>query len=103
MLHDLEVPAFGGGAEIRVRAIMVKPGDRVAARQPLLELVSGARRQPLLAAADGVVREVLVATGAAVLAGQVAVRLGTGDDMAHYDDGAPQRESAGSTVQSLDV
>jgi pyruvate carboxylase subunit B len=55
--------------------VLVAPGDRVQARQPLLVLEAMKMETPLTAPYDAVVRKVNVAEGARVAGGAVLIEL----------------------------
>lgn len=57
----------------RVVKVLVKPGERVAARQGLVVVEAMKMENELKAAAPGTVREVRVSAGQAVNAGDVLV------------------------------
>jgi len=59
----------------RVVRVLVKPGDEVAAGQPLLVIEAMKMENELVAARGGTVREVGVAEGASVETGRLLVRL----------------------------
>jgi acetyl/propionyl-CoA carboxylase alpha subunit len=61
------------GSVVRV---LVAPGDRVSARQPLVVLEAMKMETPLVSPFDAVVRRVLVAEGDQVTAGAALVELG---------------------------
>lgn len=72
---DIKVPDIGDFSDVPVIGVMVKPGDVVAAEDPLLELESDKATMEVPAPQAGEVVEVLVKEGDNVSEGTLIVRL----------------------------
>jgi biotin carboxyl carrier protein len=70
--RDLTAPMPG-----RVVAVLVRPGDEVCARQPLLVIEAMKMQNELVASGDGRVEAVLVAAGVTVERGALLLRFAT--------------------------
>jgi len=90
---DIKVPDIGDFADVPVIGVMVKPGDTVAAEDPLLELESDKATMEVPAPEAGEVVEVLVKEGDTVSEGTLIVRLSSDAATATPAATAPQAAS----------
>lgn len=76
---DVHIPKMGmSTVEVDVVAILVKPGDRVAAGDALVEVEGEKATFAIEAEVEGIVAEVLVAEGDEAKVGDVVVRIQAG-------------------------
>ncbi|NND89316.1 MAG: dihydrolipoyl dehydrogenase [Granulosicoccus sp.] len=76
------VPDIGEFSNVPVISILVKPGDKVAAEDPLIELESDKATMEVPSPAEGTVSEVLVKEGDQVSQGSTILTLSTGQGAA---------------------
>src|SRR5438105_712315 len=87
---EFRLPELGEGiTSATVVNVLVKPGDRVKADQPLLEVETDKAAVPIPSPADGTVREVRVKQGQTVSVGSVLAVLTT-----QQESRAPQKAAA---------
>jgi 2-oxoglutarate dehydrogenase E2 component (dihydrolipoamide succinyltransferase) len=73
---DVHIPKLGmSTVEVDVVRVLVKPGERVAADDTVVEVASEKTNYGIEAGVDGVVVEVLVAAGEEAKVGDVVVRI----------------------------
>jgi len=75
-LTDVQIPKMGmSTVEVDIIRVLVVPGQRVAARDPVVEIESEKANYEIEAGVAGVVAEVLVAEGDLREVGDVVVRI----------------------------
>ncbi|MCP5150505.1 MAG: dihydrolipoyllysine-residue acetyltransferase [Ectothiorhodospiraceae bacterium] len=79
-MTEVRVPDIGDFDDVPVIEILVKPGDRVRAEDPLITLESDKATMDVPSPADGVVGEIRVAVGDKVSEGTVIALLDDGAD-----------------------
>ena len=82
MTDDVRVPDLGDFTDVDVIEIYVKPGDTVAAEDPLIALETDKAAMDVPAPRGGTVERIAVAVGDKVSAGDVILALGTNDGRA---------------------
>jgi len=93
-LKEVTVPDIGDFADVPVIEVLVKPGDTVAAEDPLVTLESDKATMDVPAPFAGVVQELKVAVGDAVAEGTLLLSLEVGDGAAPSDSPARTATSA---------
>ena len=94
-LTNVPVPDIGDFSDVPVIEILVNPGDRVAAEDPLVTLESDKATMDVPAPAPGVVKEIKVAIGDTVSEGSIIVTLEAGDGEAARPERAGEGEEPG--------
>jgi 2-oxoglutarate dehydrogenase E2 component (dihydrolipoamide succinyltransferase) len=73
---DVQIPKMGmSTVEVEIVKVLVSPGERVSARDVVVEIESEKANHELEAGADGIVAEVLVAEGDEAKVGDVVLRI----------------------------
>ncbi|MEP1330957.1 dihydrolipoyl dehydrogenase [Pseudophaeobacter sp.] len=98
MSHDILIPDLGGITEAPVAEVLVKPGDQIAAGEPLLIVESDKAVLDIPAPADGTITEVHIAVGNAVSPGQLVMRFESGMAAAPLPDVADVVSTAPQTL-----
>src|SRR5512140_1196792 len=75
---EIKVPDIGNYHDVPITEVMVKPGDNVAAEDPLITLESDKATIDIPAPVAGVVREIKVKIGDKVSAGTLVLMLEAG-------------------------
>ncbi len=86
---EIKVPDIGDFTDVPVITVFVKPGDKVAKDDPLVELESDKATMEVPAEAEGEVVSVLVKAGDTVSEGSVIMTLKTGAEAAAAPAAAP--------------
>ncbi len=121
-VHEIRVPDLGGADEVEIIEMMVKPGDRVAEEDPILEVESDKATVELPAPVAGIVKSLEVKTGDSLREGDLVGTIETDADDASQDSGeastlaedeqetqgetpepAPRKESAAATGRTETV
>jgi pyruvate dehydrogenase E2 component (dihydrolipoamide acetyltransferase) len=76
-LIDVTVPDIGDYKEVPVIELLVQPGDRIAADDPIVTLESDKATMDVPAVTAGIVRELLVKVGDRVSQGSIVLKLET--------------------------
>jgi pyruvate dehydrogenase E2 component (dihydrolipoamide acetyltransferase) len=79
-LIDVTVPDIGDYKDVPVIELLVQPGDRVAADDPILTLESDKATMDVPAPVAGIVRELLAKVGDRVSQGSLVLKLEAADD-----------------------
>lgn len=81
MTASVKLPSLGESVEsARVLSVKVKPGDRIEAEDPVIEVETDKATLEVPSEESGIVDEVLVSEGDDVETGQELVRLRAGDE-----------------------
>ncbi|MYG68090.1 MAG: branched-chain alpha-keto acid dehydrogenase subunit E2, partial [Gammaproteobacteria bacterium] len=92
---EIKIPDIGDFADVEVIELLVAPGDRITAEDPLLTLESDKATMEVPSPASGTVREMTVAVGDRVSEGSSVAMLDTGDgEPAAPGEQPPTAESA---------
>lgn len=95
----VKVPDIGDFKEVPIIDVMVKPGDRIRAEDPIITLESEKATMDVPAPADGVVKEINVKVGERVSEGSLILTL-DGEQSAPAKTGKEKvREEAASTAE----
>jgi dihydrolipoamide dehydrogenase len=100
---EVRVPDLGDFENVPVIEILVTPGDRISAEDPLLTLESDKATMDVPAPAGGTVAEVRVAVGDTVSEGDVIVELETGQEAAPTHADPVAAHTAPAQVQTAPV
>src|ERR687898_527797 len=100
---EVRVPDLGDFENVPVIEILVTPGDRISAEDPLLTLESDKATMDVPAPAGGTVAEVRVAVGDTVSEGDVIVELETGQEAAPTHADPVAAHTAPAQVQTVPV
>ena len=87
---EIKIPDIGDFADVEVIELLVAPGDRITAEDPLLTLESDKATMEVPSPASGTVREMKIGVGDRVSEGSTVAMLETGDG----DASAPGEPSA---------
>jgi pyruvate dehydrogenase E2 component (dihydrolipoamide acetyltransferase) len=90
---EVSVPDLGDFADVEIIEVFVKPGDRIAAEDPVVTLETDKATMDVPSPAAGVVGEVKVAVGDRVSAGDLLMTLDAGAEASQPgSDAAPSAE-----------
>src|SRR3972149_4629460 len=89
---EVKVPDIGDYRDVPITEVLVKPGDSVAAEDPLITLESDKAALDIPAPAAGVVSEIKVKVGDKVSQGTLVLTLESGAEQAAA--AAPQQAAA---------
>jgi pyruvate dehydrogenase E2 component (dihydrolipoamide acetyltransferase) len=92
-LSEVKIPDIGDFADVEIIEVLVAPGDKVTAEDPLLTLESDKATMEIPSPADGVIHSINVEVGNRVSEGSVVMMLEAAEK-------SSQSAAAGETVKS---